>query len=529
MTEETSAEKEGGVAQEAGGGDVGKVAPAVFVSYSHDSEEHSGWVLRLAERLRACGVDVTLDQWDVGLGDDLAKFMEKGVSEADRVLMVCTEAYVRKADEGKGGVGYEAMVVTGELVRKLQTNKFIPIVRQQGGAAVVPKSVCTRLYVNLSSDEHFDDEFEKLLREIHNTPRLKKPALGRNPFAGESGGWTLASPAPTTRKSTVPSGELFYARAVEAARRGDLMSWRQVLKEARRRSAEGLEAWRAKWEAAPPKAEGDLPRMVDEAFSGAAPIYAVAVTGVESGEDRMRKQLSVVDELLNPANWPESGRTVIVDLPDTLVFLYQALHGAVCLQTGQVGLAIELARSRFQRAELGKAKVLMEKGAWVGWPRSISQSATVAWEFLVGLPDRHPWLVDVFGSKDDYVAALSAYYSVLSTAELANLIAGGHRELLDGRELHFGVPLCGCSIPNGLVGRAYRYMTADTDGLRYAWENVGVSTATMLMLWPEWIQSCKRWLGGVYRDREINLYFADLFQDPGLVPLEGTDLKGVKT
>jgi hypothetical protein len=32
--------------------------------------------------------------------------MEQSVGWADRVLMICTETYVRKADEGKGGVGY---------------------------------------------------------------------------------------------------------------------------------------------------------------------------------------------------------------------------------------------------------------------------------------------------------------------------------------------------------------------------------------------------------------------------------------
>ena len=26
--------------------------PVVFISYSHDSEEHAAWVLKLAERLR---------------------------------------------------------------------------------------------------------------------------------------------------------------------------------------------------------------------------------------------------------------------------------------------------------------------------------------------------------------------------------------------------------------------------------------------------------------------------------------------
>ena len=36
-------------------------APRVFVSYSHDSQDHKNWVLTLATRLVKNGVDVILD------------------------------------------------------------------------------------------------------------------------------------------------------------------------------------------------------------------------------------------------------------------------------------------------------------------------------------------------------------------------------------------------------------------------------------------------------------------------------------
>ncbi len=116
-------------------------APVAFISYSHDTREHKAWVAFLAQRLVDKGVDVLFDQWDLGPGDDVPKYMEQAVAQADRVLMVCTEAYVRKANDGKGGVGYEAMVVTGELVRDLGTNKFVPIVRQTNDPKSLPRCV----------------------------------------------------------------------------------------------------------------------------------------------------------------------------------------------------------------------------------------------------------------------------------------------------------------------------------------------------------------------------------------------------
>lgn len=123
------------------------------MSYSHDSPEHKRWVTDFSSNLVKNGIDVILDQWDLGLGDDVPKFMEKSVSSSDRVLMICTEPYVHKADDGVGGVGYEAMVVTGELVRNIGTSKFIPVIRQKIAEKILPKSMSTRFYVDMSLDD----------------------------------------------------------------------------------------------------------------------------------------------------------------------------------------------------------------------------------------------------------------------------------------------------------------------------------------------------------------------------------------
>lgn len=90
-------------------------APKVFVSYSHDSPDHKKWTLKLATDLRGHGIDVTLDQWDLAPGQDVSMFMQKGISGSDRVLMICSAAYVEKAEAGTGGVGFERLIVTQKL------------------------------------------------------------------------------------------------------------------------------------------------------------------------------------------------------------------------------------------------------------------------------------------------------------------------------------------------------------------------------------------------------------------------------
>lgn len=153
---------------------------AVFISYSHDSQEHKLWVLNLATRLRINGVDAILDQWDLGPGGDLPHFMEQSISRSARVLMVCTERYVEKANAGTGGVGYEKMIVTPDLVARIGSNKVIPIVRQIG-LPKLPTFLSSKLYIDLSTADKFETGFDQILREILNAPLFQKPPLGVSP------------------------------------------------------------------------------------------------------------------------------------------------------------------------------------------------------------------------------------------------------------------------------------------------------------------------------------------------------------
>lgn len=155
--------------------------PKVFISYSHDSQEHKKWVLDLATRLRNNGVDAIIDQWELRPGDDLPHFMEQHLSTSDYVVMVCTDNYVKKANTGSGGVGYEKMIVTAELLSNIDSNKIIPIIRQDG-TRNVPTFLKTKLFINFSTNDDFEFSFDELVRTFHGAPLFKKPVIGHNPF-----------------------------------------------------------------------------------------------------------------------------------------------------------------------------------------------------------------------------------------------------------------------------------------------------------------------------------------------------------
>jgi hypothetical protein len=162
-------------------------APKAFISYSHDNPEHSSWVLKLAGDLRGVGVDVVLDQWDLAPGQEISLFMERGISDADRVIMVCSSPYVSKSDRGVGGVAYERLIVTAEVVKSIDTIKFIPILRGSDSTKRLPSFLGPRLYIDFSTDAEYRAKLIELAREIHGAPAVSKPSLGPNPF--------LASPS----------------------------------------------------------------------------------------------------------------------------------------------------------------------------------------------------------------------------------------------------------------------------------------------------------------------------------------------
>lgn len=163
--------------------------PKVFVSYSHDSDLHKDWVLTLATRLVANGVNVLLDQWDLTLGSDLPRFMESGLTVADRVLAICTSQYVEKANAGRGGVGYEKMILTAQLMQNITADRIIPVIRANSLVQPVPIFLSSRVYIDFRDDLAYEARYAELLRDIHGQGVNPRPPLGVNPF--------LSVPTPT--------------------------------------------------------------------------------------------------------------------------------------------------------------------------------------------------------------------------------------------------------------------------------------------------------------------------------------------
>lgn len=163
-----------------------EVAKKVFISYSWTTPKHEMWVINLAERLVASGIDVILDKWDLQEGQDKYAFMEKMVQDKsiDKVLVICDRGYKEKADNRAGGVGTETQIITPVLYGKVEQTKFIPIIAETGEQEFdefMPHYLKSRIGIVMTPAEAYVDGFEKLLRVIYEKPMFQKPKLGKKP------------------------------------------------------------------------------------------------------------------------------------------------------------------------------------------------------------------------------------------------------------------------------------------------------------------------------------------------------------
>ena len=463
--------------------------PKVFISYSHDSPEHKQWVSELAARLRRNGVDAILDQWDLGLGDDVTRFMERGIVDADRVLVICTDKYVSKANADEGGVGYERMIVNAELVQNLGTDKFIPIIRQASGKAKTPTFLGTRVYADFTNDSQFDAEYEKLIRELYKMPIVQRPRLGKNPFPSVELDTQL-----TDIPEQVESASEAYKISSKLVRTGDVFGWRELIKKIRPNVFKSLVQWRQdELDGQKSPSKEQLIQVVDKAVGIISPLMIVALVGVESSREEFRDQKSLLDDLLNIAGWNPAGYTTWVNIPNALGYVYHSLHGCVSLNTSQLDLALALARVKTPVANGTKTLYVWKRSELRGYAQSISGTrggnSLESWNYLVNVYEKYDWLSRIFESKDEYQASLVAYYMALNIHELADTIALTQNNTLNtSSKYYFTVPLTFLSEEWDITQRAISMLRRNPEALMEFWTCLNVTREQMENSWAAWIE-----------------------------------------
>jgi len=395
--------------------------PRVFISYTHESPEHKRWVLSLAYDLTRNGVDVVLDQWDLVHGADLTLFMEKGIASSDRVLLVCTPTYARKANEGQGGVGYERLVVTGELAAHIQTTKFVCVLRAGNVESSIPRFLKTRLFVPFLDDAEYQVRLEELLRDLHKAPANPRPPLGSNPFAVSTGAVVTALvPVPV---DITPSDDIeqVYARAESLLRSHDLAGWNRFVRTIRHRIAPAVLVWRKQVESEG-LTDATWWSSLDRAVDLLGPAVVLALSAVESQIPEVQQQRGLLDDLLAIEGWNRGGLTVLVEAPSALALAYHHILGAFFVQEGRSTAALGLMSSLVPRRTSGPVARLWEIDELIAFTNSLGHSSVIAWDWICKIRSRHSWLAHFFADDAAFRRAVAGYHLCGSLLELAAVV-----------------------------------------------------------------------------------------------------------
>jgi hypothetical protein len=143
-------------------------APRAFIS--HATEDKERFVVELAKRLRAKGVNAWLDQWEMLPGDSLvSKIFDQGIGEADCVVVVLSHTSVTKR--------WVREELEAAIVRSIKENvRVIPLLIDD---CEVPKSLRSKVWLRIADPAAYDSEFEKLVGAIFQ--QTTRPPLGPPP------------------------------------------------------------------------------------------------------------------------------------------------------------------------------------------------------------------------------------------------------------------------------------------------------------------------------------------------------------
>jgi hypothetical protein len=143
----------------------------VFISHTSGSNAQLAWVKELALFLIENDIQARLDCLHLRKGMDLPQWMCNELSQADKVVVVCDEQYKRKADGRLGGVGWETMIIQGDLARlPPDSTKYQVVVRSQALDDGLPLYLKTRYAFHVPQSSKIQSFADELLRELLDLP-----------------------------------------------------------------------------------------------------------------------------------------------------------------------------------------------------------------------------------------------------------------------------------------------------------------------------------------------------------------------
>jgi hypothetical protein len=170
-------------------------APKVFLS--HAGEDKQRFVIPFATALRARGIDVWLDKWEILPGDSLVdKLFEEGLKEADAVLIVISATSVTKP-------WVRQELNTAIVNRITRQTKVIPVVLDKTD---VPEALQSLVWESILDLTSYSAQLDRIVAAVFE--HREKPSLGQPPS------YVSERRIPGLHQSDMQSLRLIYEDAV---------------------------------------------------------------------------------------------------------------------------------------------------------------------------------------------------------------------------------------------------------------------------------------------------------------------------
>ncbi|RWA70018.1 TIR domain-containing protein [Mesorhizobium sp.] len=142
-----------------------------FISHTSSDETAAEWVKQLALFLMDNGIQARLDRFHLRRGMDLPQWMCNELALANKVIVVCDKAYKQKAEGRIGGVGWETMIIQGDMASlPPDSTKYQVIVREEDLSAGLPAYLRAKYAFHARPSASPLVVQEELLKELLDLP-----------------------------------------------------------------------------------------------------------------------------------------------------------------------------------------------------------------------------------------------------------------------------------------------------------------------------------------------------------------------
>ena len=304
-----------------------------------------------------------------------------------------------------------------------------------------------------------------------------------------------------------------YSEAIDLVSANNFLGWRQLSKKVWLNARESLVQLGQNTLLPEPLLE-NTEDFVDKAVESISPLMSLALAGVESRSEPFKDQKSVFEELLSVSDPDLSPFLTWERLRHTLGYVDHSLHGALCLDTGQIDLALDLARVKVDLYRARDFREVWEEIPLVGWSPLIGENdCTEGWKYIASAYERWAWLSPVFADDLKYRTSLVAYYLSLHIHELAKAIVLRRQgESRTNFASNLFVPPTFLSEGREINQRAISLL-ARSPAVTKLWSSLDVTRAEMEDSWDNWLRECENWLRGVYKWEPPEVHHKHFFEN----------------